>query len=192
VQTRANRRVEGPAQAAGTGDGRARQSSKRQRVSLDREGKGNRKLAIQPLFAGGRSDPFFFGPLAVTLETTFSSRRFLPTRTFCSIVWTCPTQPLGDPRRDWPFGLGRWERTGSWVQADDSAVRCPAHPCLPARKRKNAPPPQEPATKRCPVIAGFCALAGGNAGGNLFRAAGQRKARKPKGKRSGSTARVAS
>jgi hypothetical protein len=111
------RRVE-DAEAAGTGDG-GEVIVEGAPVSLDREPQiaeadGHR------LFAGWRSDPFFFDPLGALNNLQFTGSDFFADKDVCSIVLEVPNSVLGNKE------VGLWARTldgtsGSWVQADRGA-----------------------------------------------------------------------
>lgn len=88
-------------------------------VSLDREatiteGAGHR------LFAGWRSDPFFFDPPGALNGFRFT-KDFFADKDVCSIVLEVPSSVLG------PGSVGLWARTltgvnGRWVAADRGAL----------------------------------------------------------------------
>jgi hypothetical protein len=111
------RRVEG-AEAAGTGDG-GEVIVEGAPVSLDREPQiaeadGHR------LFAGWRSDPFFFDPLGALNNLQFTGSDFFADKDVCSIVLEVPNSVLGIKE------VALWARTldgtsGSWVQVDRGA-----------------------------------------------------------------------
>ena len=72
------------------------------------------------LFAGWRSDPFFFDVLGVLDGFKFSHQDFFADKNICSIVLEIPNVSLG------PGKVGIWARTldgagGRWVQADRGA-----------------------------------------------------------------------
>jgi Domain of unknown function (DUF4331) len=114
TQTVTLRRVQGAA-AAGISDGgdvliEAAPVSLGQAAHIA-EGGGHR------LFAGWRSDPFFFDVLGVLDGFKFSHQDFFADKNVCSIVLEVPNASLGSG------SLGLWARTvdgagGRWVQAD--------------------------------------------------------------------------
>ncbi|HEY2711563.1 MAG TPA: DUF4331 family protein [Chthoniobacterales bacterium] len=75
------------------------------------------------LFAGWRSDPFFFDVLGVLNKFLFTSGDFFADKDICSIVLELPNSLLG------PREVGLWARTlipadsasGGWIQADRGA-----------------------------------------------------------------------
>jgi Domain of unknown function (DUF4331) len=117
VQTVTLRCIRGPA-AAGAGD-TGELLIEAAPVSLGQtphiaEGAGHR------LFAGWRSDPFFFDVLGVIAGFKFTEGDFFADKDVCSIVLEIPNTDLG------PGPLGVWARTldgvgGRWVQADRGA-----------------------------------------------------------------------
>jgi Domain of unknown function (DUF4331) len=111
------RRVEG-AGAAGTGeDGQV--VFEGAPVSLAHEARITDAGGYR-LFAGWRSEPFFFDPVGAVNNLQFTGEDFFADRDVCSIVLEVPNDLLG------PNRLGIWARTlaasgGSWVQADRGA-----------------------------------------------------------------------
>jgi hypothetical protein len=72
------------------------------------------------LFAGWRSDPFFFDPLGALDGFRFTGRDFFTDKDICSIVLEVPNTELSSSR------IGLWARTvdgstGRWIQADRGA-----------------------------------------------------------------------
>jgi len=116
-QTATLRRVEGT-EAAGTADG-GQVIIEGAPVSLDREPQiaeadGHR------LFAGWRSDPFFFDPVGAINNLQFTGADFFADKDVCSIVLEVPNSVLGNKE------VGLWARTldgtsGGWDQADRGA-----------------------------------------------------------------------
>jgi hypothetical protein len=115
-QTAVLRRVEG-AEAAGTGD--EGELIEEWPVSMDRDA-----FVVEGedhcLFAGWRSDPFFFDPIGAINDFHFSGRDNFTDKDVCSIVLELPRSALGGR----PFGV--WARTvdranGTWIQADRGA-----------------------------------------------------------------------
>jgi hypothetical protein len=111
------RRVEG-VQASGIGD-TGRVIIQGGPVSMDREA-----LVVEAadyrLFAGWRSDPFFFDPIGALNNFEFSGKDHFLDKDVCSIVVELPTSVLGGGQ----FGV--WARTidradGAWIQADRGA-----------------------------------------------------------------------
>lgn len=116
-QTMTLRRVEG-AEAAGTGDS-GQVIAERVPVSLDREPKIT-QAGEYGLFAGWRSDPFFFDPLGALNNLHFTGADFFADKDVCSIVIEVPNSVLGNK------AVGLWVRTldgasGKLVQADRGA-----------------------------------------------------------------------
>ena len=116
-QTVTLRRVEG-AEAAGTGDG-GEVIVDGAPVSLDREPQITEADGHR-LFAGWRSDPFFFDPLGALNNLQFTGSDFFADKDVCSIVLEVPNSVLGNKE------VSLWARTldgasGSWVQADRGA-----------------------------------------------------------------------
>jgi len=111
------RRVEG-AEAAATGDG-GEVIVEGAPVSLDREPQITEADGHR-LFAGWRSDPFFFDPLGALNNLQFTGSDFFADKDVCSIVLEVPNSVLGNKE------VALWARTldgtsGSWVQADRGA-----------------------------------------------------------------------
>ncbi len=72
------------------------------------------------LFAGWRSDPFFFDTLGAVNILQFTGDDFFTGKNVCGIVLEVPNSALG------PNKVGRWHRTldganGKWIQADRGA-----------------------------------------------------------------------
>ena len=72
------------------------------------------------LFAGWRSDPFFFDTLGALDDMKFTGTDFFTGKDVCSIVIEVPNAALGDRK------VGLWARTvdgagGKWVQAERGA-----------------------------------------------------------------------
>ena len=72
------------------------------------------------LFAGWRSDPFFFDTLGALNDLKFTGQDYFAERNICSIVLEVPNSGLGAEK------INVWARTldgssGSWVQADRGA-----------------------------------------------------------------------
>ena len=116
-QTLTLRRVEG-AEAAGTGDG-GEVIVEGAPVSLDREPQITEADGHR-LFAGWRSDPFFFDPLGALNNLQFTGSDFFADKDVCSIALEVSNSVLGNKE------VGLWARTldgtsGSWVQADRGA-----------------------------------------------------------------------
>jgi hypothetical protein len=118
AQTATLRRVEG-AQAAGTGDDGqtiiegAPVSTAQEAIVTEAED--------YRVFAGWRSDPFFFDTLGALNNLQFTGTDFFIDKDVCSIVLEVPNSALG------PGKLGLWHRTvdgasGQWVQADRGAL----------------------------------------------------------------------
>jgi hypothetical protein len=117
AQTATLRRVEGE-QAASTGDG-GQIIIEAAPVSTGREaivtGAGDYRL-----FAGWRSDPFFFDTLGALNNLQFTGDDYFADKDVCSIVLEVPNSALS------PQKMGLWVRTldgatGKWVQADRGA-----------------------------------------------------------------------
>jgi len=88
-------------------------------VSMGRESKVT-NAGDYRLFAGWRSDPFFFDPLGALNNLQFTGKDFFLDKNICSIVLEVPNSELGSTN------LNLWARTvdgasGSWVQADRGA-----------------------------------------------------------------------
>jgi hypothetical protein len=118
VQTATLRCVQG-AQAAGTGDG-GQIIVEGAPVSLNQEALIT-EAGDYRLFAGWRSDPFFFDPIGALNNLQFTGRDFFSDKDVCSIVLEVPNTALG------PKEVGLWVRTldgtgGTWVQADRGAL----------------------------------------------------------------------
>jgi hypothetical protein len=116
AQSATLRCVEG-AQAAGTGDD-GRIIVEGAPVSLGREAQVT-EAGDYRLFAGWRSDPFFFDPEGAVNNFQFT-HDFFTDKDVCSIVLEVPNSALG------PKEVGIWMRAldgtgGSWVQADRGA-----------------------------------------------------------------------
>jgi len=116
-QTAMLRRVEG-ARAAGTDDG-GEVIIEGAPVSTGKEALVT-EAGEYRLFAGWRSDPFFFDTLGALNNLQFTGHDFFFDKNVCSIVLEVPNSALG------PKSVGLWARTvdggsGSWVQADRGA-----------------------------------------------------------------------
>lgn len=114
AQTATLRRVEG-AEAAGTGDG-GQLIIERAPVSTGLEAQVT-EVGDHRLFAGWRSDPFFFDTLGAVNNLQFTGDDFFTGKDVCSIVLEVPNAALG------PGKIGLWHRTldgvtGKWIQAD--------------------------------------------------------------------------
>ena len=88
-------------------------------VSMGREAQIT-ELRGYRLFAGWRSDPFFFDPLGALDGFNFTGRDFFTDKDVCSIVLEIPNTEL------WSAPIGLWARTvdgsdGRWIQADRGA-----------------------------------------------------------------------
>jgi hypothetical protein len=73
------------------------------------------------IFAGWRSDPFFFDTLGAVNNLQFTGDDYFAEKDVCSIVIEIPNSALG------PDTIGLWHRTvdgasGRWVQADRGAL----------------------------------------------------------------------
>jgi hypothetical protein len=116
-QTATVRRVEGT-QAAGTGDsGEVIIEGALVSTGLDAH---VTKSGDYRLFAGWRSDPFFFDTQGALNNLQFTGADFFAIADVCSIVLEVPNSALGGT----PVGL--WARTldgatGTWIQADRGA-----------------------------------------------------------------------
>jgi len=117
-QTATLRRVEGPL-AAGSGDD-GEVIIEAAPVSM-----GRKALVTEAgdyrLFAGWRSDPFFFDPLGAVNNFQFTGTDFFADKDVCGIVLEVPNTALGRGE------VGVWVRTpdgtgGLWVQADRGAL----------------------------------------------------------------------
>src|ERR1700730_19094709 len=118
TQTATLRRVEGAA-AAGTGDG-GQVIIEAAPVSTGRNARVTEAGGYR-LFAGWRSDPFFFDTRGALNDLQFTGDDFFIEKDVCSIVLEMPNSALG-PKR-----VGLWARTldgvgGVWVQADRGAL----------------------------------------------------------------------
>ncbi len=118
AQTATLRRVEGP-QAAGAGDD-GDVIIEAAPVSMGRDALVA-EAGDYRLFAGWRSDPFFFDPLGAVNNFQFTGKDFFIEKDVCGIVLEVPNTALraGD--------IGVWIRTlegtgGEWVQADRGAL----------------------------------------------------------------------
>ena len=118
VQTATVRRVEG-AEAAGTSDS-GQTIVERAPVSTGLEARIT-QTGDYLLFAGWRSDPFFFDTLGAVNNLQFTGDDFFTGKDVCSIVLEIPNSALG------PGKVGLWHRsldgtTGKWIQADRGAL----------------------------------------------------------------------
>jgi hypothetical protein len=118
AQTATLRRVVG-AQAAGMGDS-GQVIIEDAPVSTGSEARIT-EAGDHRLFAGWRSDPFFFDVQGARNDLQFTGDDFLADKDVCSIVLEVPNSVLGLKR------LGLWARTldgadGKWVQADRGAL----------------------------------------------------------------------
>jgi Domain of unknown function (DUF4331) len=118
AQTATLRRVVG-AQAAGMGDS-GQVIIEGAPVSTGSEARIT-EAGDHRLFAGWRSDPFFFDVQGARNGLQFTGDDFLADKDVCSIVLEVPNSVLGLKR------LGLWARTldgahGKWVQADRGAL----------------------------------------------------------------------
>jgi Domain of unknown function (DUF4331) len=118
AQTATLRRVEG-AQAAGTGDD-GQTIIEAAPVSTGREARVT-DAGDYRLFAGWRSDSFFFDTMGALNNLQFTGDDFFADKDVCSIVLEVPNSALGSGK------LGLWHRTvdgrgGKWVQADRGAL----------------------------------------------------------------------
>jgi hypothetical protein len=112
------RRIEGP-QAAETGDS-GQLVIEAAPVSMGREARVT-EAGCYRLFAGWRSDPFFFDTRGALDDLQFTGNDFFIDKDVCSIVLEMPNSALGAKRVD------LWARTldgasGVWVQADRGAL----------------------------------------------------------------------
>jgi len=117
TQTVTLRRVQGPA-AAGMGD-EGEVLIEAAAVSVGAEAHVS-EGGDHRLFAGWRSDPFFFDVLGVIAGFKFTHEDFFADKNVCSIVLDIPNTALA------PGKIGVWARTidgagGKWVQADRGA-----------------------------------------------------------------------
>jgi len=118
AQTATVRRVQGE-QAAGTGDD-GQIVIDRAPVSTGLEARVTQAGEYR-IFAGWRSDPFFFDTLGAVNNLQFTGNDFFAERDVCSIVLEVPNSALGTGR------IGLWHRTmdgtsGKWLQADRGAL----------------------------------------------------------------------
>jgi hypothetical protein len=116
-QTAAVYRVEG-AQAAQTGDG-GHLIVEGVPVSTGESARVT-EAGDYRIFAGWRSDPFFFDTEGALNDLQFTGVDFFTTKDVCSIVFEVSNSTLG------PNPIGLWHRTvdgvnGTWVQADRGA-----------------------------------------------------------------------
>src|SRR4051794_34419598 len=116
-QTATLRYIEG-AQAGGIGDD-GQVIVEGAPVSMGREARTTAAGGYR-LFAGWRSDPFFFDPVGALSNLQFTGKDFFADKDVCSIVLEVPNSALG------PEEVGLWVRTldgtdGLWVQADRGA-----------------------------------------------------------------------
>ena len=112
------RRVNG-AEAAGIGDGGQVIIASAQ-VSTGRDARVT-EAGEYRLFAGWRSDPFFFDVHGMLNKQQFTGDDFFADKNVCSIVLEVPNSDLGTDR------VAVWARTlvgtvGGWVQADRGAL----------------------------------------------------------------------
>jgi hypothetical protein len=117
-QTASVFRVEG-AEAAGTGEG-GQLILAGAPVSTGHDARVT-EVGDYRIFAGWRSDPFFFDTQGALDNLTFTGTDFFAVGDVCSIVLEVPDSALGSK----PVGL--WHRTldgatGTWVQADRGAL----------------------------------------------------------------------
>jgi len=120
AQSATVRRVEG-ADAAGTGEG-GEVVVEDAPVSMGSDARVT-DAGEYRLFAGWRSDPFFFDAGGALNEFQFTGEDFFADKDVCSIVLEVPNDALG------AAGVGLWHRTlvpsngsgGDWVQADRGA-----------------------------------------------------------------------
>lgn len=116
-QTATLRYIEG-SRAAATGDG-GDIIMDRAPVSMGREALVT-EAGDYRLFAGWRSDPFFFDPLGAVNNFQFTGKDFFTDKDVCAIALEVPNTALGAGE------VGLWVRTldgtgGLWVQADRGA-----------------------------------------------------------------------
>ena len=112
------RRVEGP-QAAGKGE-EGKVIVERAPVSMSREVRIAESGEYR-LFAGWRSDPFFFDVMGAQNNMQFTGTDFFADKDVCSIALELPVSDIGGG-----VSLNLWHRSlllvnGSWVQADRGA-----------------------------------------------------------------------
>ncbi|HTC07061.1 MAG TPA: DUF4331 family protein [Xanthobacteraceae bacterium] len=117
-QTATLRRVAG-AQAAGMDDS-GQVIAEGAPVSMGQEARVT-EAGDHRIFAGWRSDPFFFDVHGVTNDLHFTGDDFFADKDVCSVVLEVPNSALA------PGRLGLWARTlvgvgGKWVQADRGAL----------------------------------------------------------------------
>jgi hypothetical protein len=117
-QTATVRRVEG-AEAAGTGDG-GQIIIEAAPVSTSLDARVT-EAGRYRLFAGWRSDPFFFDTRGALNDLQFTGDDFFIDKDVCSIVLEVPNSDIRSKR------IGLWARTldgadGGWVQADRGAL----------------------------------------------------------------------
>ena len=167
VQTATLRRVEGP-QAAETSD-EGRIIIEGAPVSTDRESRVTEAEGHR-LFAGWRSDPFFFDPIGALNDFHFSGTDNFADKDVCSIVLELPNSALGAKQ------IGVWARTvdranGTWVQADRGAR--PSQSIFLAGDARDAYLASEPAddARFIPVFAHSLEHTGGYAPHDARRAA---------------------
>ena len=113
------RRVEGE-QAAGTGDS-GQTILEGAPASTGREARVT-EAGDYRIFAGWRSDPFFFDTQGALNNLQFTGDDFFTEKDVCSIVLEVPNSALGANKK-----IGLWHRTlggtgGKWVQADRGAL----------------------------------------------------------------------
>jgi len=117
-QTATLKRVEG--KAAEVADGSGKILIEKAPVSMGVEPQITEKDEYR-LFAGWRSDPFFFDTLGALNGLRFTGSDFFSEKDVCSIVLEMPNSDLGGKR------VGMWHRTvdgrsGKWLQADRGAL----------------------------------------------------------------------
>jgi hypothetical protein len=117
-QTATLRRVEGK-EAAGTGGG-GHTIIEGAPVSMERNAVVTEAGGYR-IFAGWRSDPFFFDTLGALNNLQFTGEDFFSGKDVCSIALEIPDSAFGSRR------VGLWHRTvdnvdGNWVQADRGAL----------------------------------------------------------------------
>jgi hypothetical protein len=168
AQTATLRRVVG-AQAAGMGDS-GQVIVEGAPVSTGPEARIT-EAGDHRLFAGWRSDPFFFDVQGARNGLQFTGDDFLADKDVCSIVLEVPNSVLGLKR------LGLWARTldgadGKWVQADRGAL--PAQAVFLVGAERDAYLAGEPADdgRFVPIFAHALEHAGGYAPDEARRVAG--------------------
>jgi hypothetical protein len=168
AQTATLRRVVG-AQAAGMGDS-GQVIVEGAPVSTGPEARIT-EAGDHRLFAGWRSDPFFFDVQGARNGLQFTGDDFLADKDVCSIVLEVPNSVLG-PKR-----VGLWARTldgagGKWVQADRGAL--PAQAVFLVGAERDAYLAGEPADdgRFVAVFAHALEHAGGYAPDEAMRVAG--------------------